>query len=170
MVLDISLVTWYAGRGPAVVAVLLSTAVFDYLFVEPLYTFDISARDLPYFLTFVLAAVIVAAIIAVQRRIEDNLRHARELEIELEHRRQREAEVSKLNRELVAANKELESFAYSVSHDLRAPLRHLVGYSELLQKRASDLLDEKSQKYAQTILESAKRMGNLIDDLLAFFQ
>jgi len=111
-----------------------------------------------------------------RRRIEDNLRHARDrLQIELEQRQQREAEIRKLNEELtaraaelVAANKELESFAYSVSHDLRAPLRHLVGYSELLQKHASGSLDEKSQRYVQTILESAKRMGNLIDDLLAF--
>jgi light-regulated signal transduction histidine kinase (bacteriophytochrome) len=51
---------------------------------------------------------------------------------------------------------------------LRAPLRHLVGYSELLQKQASSSLDDKSRRYLQTILESGKRMGNLIDDLLAF--
>jgi signal transduction histidine kinase len=176
LVLVIGVVTWYAGTGPAVVAVLLSTTLFNYLFVEPLYTFYVSARDVPYFLIFVLSAVIVASFSLVRRRIEDDLRHARDrLQIELEWREQRDAEIRKLNQELtkraaelVAANKELESFAYSVSHDLRAPLRHLVGYSELLQKHASNLLDEKSQRYVQTILESAKRMGNLIDDLLAF--
>jgi signal transduction histidine kinase len=176
LALTIGVVTWYAGAGPAALAVLLSTIAFDYLFVEPLYTFYVSASDLPYFLVFVLAALIVATFSAVRRRIEDNLRHARDrLQIELEQRQQREAEIRKLNQELtvraaelVSANKELESFAYSVSHDLRAPLRHLVGYSELLQKHAPSSLDDKSQRYVQTILEAGKRMGNLIDDLLAF--
>jgi len=82
--------------------------------------------------------------------------------------RQLNAELAKRTTELEATNKELEAFAYSVSHDLRAPLRHTVGYTELLQKNASAILDEKSQRYMIMILDSAKRMGHLIDDLLAF--
>jgi light-regulated signal transduction histidine kinase (bacteriophytochrome) len=66
------------------------------------------------------------------------------------------------------SNKELEAFAYSTSHDLRAPLRHVVGYTELLQKNAHSALDEKSRRYVAMVLESAKKMGDLIDDLLAF--
>ena len=172
----IAFTAWYAGAGPSVLAVLLSSACFDYLFTEPLYSLDISSRDLPYFFIFVAWAAIVASFSAVRRRIEDNLRQARDnLQVEVEQRRHREDEIRKLNQELgkravelEATNKELESFAYSVSHDLRAPLRHMVGYSELLQRQASSLLDEKSQRFIRTILNSAKRMGNLIDDLLAF--
>src|SRR5262247_1193464 len=82
--------------------------------------------------------------------------------------RQLNEELAKRTTELEAMNKELEAFAYSISHDLRAPLRHMVGYTELLQKNASAILDEKSQRYMTMILESAQRMGTLIDDLLAF--
>src|SRR5271165_6498056 len=82
--------------------------------------------------------------------------------------RQLNQELGKRTIELEAINKELEAFAYSISHDLRAPLRHMVGFTELLQKNASSVVDDKGRRYMTTILESAKRMGTLIDDLLAF--
>ncbi|HET9569882.1 MAG TPA: PocR ligand-binding domain-containing protein [Bacteroidales bacterium] len=70
--------------------------------------------------------------------------------------------------QLEESNKEMEAFSYSVSHDLRAPLRHINGYVDLLNDRFHENLPEKAQHYLSTISTSAKQMGTLIDDLLQF--
>ena len=88
-------------------------------------------------------------------------------------RKRAQAEITRLNEELqrtveglVAANKELEAFSYSVSHDLRAPLRSIDGFSRVLAEQYPDRLDERGRDYLQRVRAAAQRMGRLIDDML----
>jgi PAS domain S-box-containing protein len=286
----VAITVWFAGIGPGILAILLSGLSVVYFFTEPLYSLYVEASDVPYFLLYAAFALLIAGFSSARRRIEQQLRHARDtLEIQVAERSQQasllnlthdtifvrdmsdvitywnrgaqelygwtaeeaigtrahhllqtvfpvpldqiHAELLRTNRwegelektkadgtrvvvssrwslmrdeqkrpvavlatnnditarkrneerirdlngilaarssELETTNRELEAFAYSVSHDLRAPLRHMVGYTELLKKNANSVLDDKSRRQMMMILESAKQMGVLIDDLLAF--
>jgi chemotaxis family two-component system sensor kinase Cph1 len=103
--------------------------------------------------------------------------HAGEIEMAREFRTallgialERAEQMAELAEELGRANKELEAFSYSVSHDLRAPLRHIVGFSDLLLESDVNGTPEKRQRFLKNIKESARLAGKLVDDLLSFSQ
>ena len=87
---------------------------------------------------------------------------ARKLNLELEKR------VEERTNSLVAINKELDSFTYTVAHDLRTPVRAIDGFARILGKKLAGRIDEKETHYLNNVLEGSKKMGHLIDDLLAF--
>ncbi|AMV18556.1 Phytochrome-like protein cph1 [Planctomyces sp. SH-PL14] len=80
----------------------------------------------------------------------------------------RAEELADLNTELTRSNKELEAFSYSVSHDLRAPLRHIVGYAEMLRESAAGRLSATEDRWVNNIIESSEYAGQLVDKLLGY--
>jgi light-regulated signal transduction histidine kinase (bacteriophytochrome) len=103
--------------------------------------------------------------------------HQGEIEMALEFRTallgialERAEQMAELAEELGRANKELEAFSYSVSHDLRAPLRHIVGFADLLLESAGSEDAQQRQRFLKNIKDAARLAGKLVDDLLSFSQ
>ncbi len=100
-----------------------------------------------------VASLVVTAM--ARKRVEDDLAQARDI-------------AEERTREVEAAIQDLEGFTYSVSHDLRAPIRHISGFSDLLRKTCWAMLDDKGRQYLETISSSSRKLGTLTDDLLKF--
>lgn len=123
------------------------------------------------------ARLVIASHWVLHRDENDKPKAILELNNDITDRKQAEQEVHRLNEELEqrvadrtaqlqAANKELEAFSYSVSHDLRAPLRHINGFSQALLEDYSDKLDQEGKNYLHEVRDASQQMAQLIDDVL----
>jgi len=162
---------WFAGFGAAtllVIVLMMGGAAYFTPSAEPALGWGVVSA--PVLFSFVVASMswlfgsnINNALSALRQRSEEleaSESEIRQLNTELEQR------VIDRTRQLEATNKELEAFAYSVSHDLRAPLRSIDGFSQVVLEDYSDKLDEEGAHYLQRLRAASQRMGHLIDDML----
>jgi K+-sensing histidine kinase KdpD len=182
----ITLVAWFGGFGPSLVTCAVGFLLCNWFFVTPRYSFAPNGTtnvigDFSY--TFVSLSIIFFGrhMHLARRRADANARkaidHQKQLEQEVLDRKRAEEEVRRLNAdlerrvqqrtaELVATNEELESFTYSVSHDLRAPLRHVDAYAQMLEEEFGPQLPAEAQNFTKKIRQGSQNMRQLVDDLL----
>lgn len=175
----VTLSAWGGGWGPGVVATILSSAASNYFFMPPVGSIVLHA-NLVHLGEFVLSGLVITGLTSALRsslgrtkaaHLEARREIARRKEIEEELRRFSsglEARVLERTVELQATVRELDAFAYTVAHDLRAPLRGMTGFGELLLQDYAPSLDSTAQDYTRRVVCSAKRMDQLIRDLLAY--
>jgi len=166
--------SWYGTRDSSLLATVLCSLAIAFFFLKPTYSLSILTLDSFIRLgLFAIVSLLTTELNAAWRRTELKLRESetryREMaEAVQNYANELEERVANRTAALVEANKELETFAYSVSHDLRAPLRSMQGLAQALQEDYSDRLDNNGQDYIQRIVASAERMDGLIQDLLDY--
>ncbi len=181
-----TLVAWYAGFGPSLLTFVAGLLLANWFFLPPRHAFAFtSAANIG---TNVSTSIVGATIILFGRSMHlarqradaharEAIAHQKKLEEEVLERKRVENEVRQLNAtlekrveqrtaELVASNEELESFTYSVSHDLRAPLRHVDGYAQMLEEEFGAQIPPEAQKFLKKIRQGSENMRQLVDDLL----
>ncbi len=189
IVLATVLVAWYGGFYPSVLTAVAGFLLCNWFFVSPRHSFQLSGIDTNNHIygnvaySFVTGSIIWFgwSMHLARQRADANanqaISHLKHLKEEVVERKRAEEEVRRLNEELeervaqrtadlVAANQDLESFTYSVSHDLRAPLRHIHGYTQLLEEEFGAALPEGARNFAKKIKQSSQNLGQLVDDLL----
>ncbi|GFO67364.1 hypothetical protein GMLC_09430 [Geomonas limicola] len=159
----LALIAWYRGLTTTLVTAALagSFIIFKFFFTKELYAhrfFWFWDALVKFSLLFLFSYGLwrLRQLLILQR--EQNAQQVTELNRSLQHQVE----------QLTAANRELAEVSYTISHDLRAPLRHIAGFVELLKTHHPENLDRQAQHYLEVIGDAARTMGNLVDDLLAF--
>jgi K+-sensing histidine kinase KdpD len=182
----ITLVAWFGGFGPSMLTCLMGFLLCNWFFVAPRHSFTMTdasnliAHVSYFFVSFSIIFFGRHMHLARQRadaNAQKAIDHQKQLEREVLDRKRAEEEVRRLNAdlekrvqqrtaELVASNEELESFTYSVSHDLRAPLRHVDAYAQMLEEEFGSQLPPEARNFAGKIRQGSQNMRQLVDDLL----
>jgi light-regulated signal transduction histidine kinase (bacteriophytochrome) len=148
-VVSVMLSAWYGGLYPGLFSAVFAAAGIAFAVLVPQYSLVVSKwEDLLQLIVFVLISVIISSLSEARHRTE-RLLQTRTAELE-------------------EANQELEAFSYSVSHDLRWPLRAIDGYSRILMDEYESQLDSKAQRYLHSMRTGTQQMDRLVEDLLAF--
>ncbi len=174
------LLAWYFGLWPATLSMGLGAIVGAHYFLhegqEPVTIWG--RTEAAAISGYVLATLFASSLIAIQREILARMKAAEQAQAAvarenaelLEKARRAQEELQRSNEELQRANRDLETFAYSASHDLKEPLRNIAVYAELLEKESRVLLAPPAADFLDYIINSARRMTTIMDDLLLYAQ